>query len=56
MSKPKILIQLDSDPHPSVFDAVVAKDLFVRLGRVAETKLDDPQRAVTAYAKAVDES
>src|SRR5437016_3996532 len=26
MSKPKILIQLDSDPHPSVFDAVVAVD------------------------------
>src|SRR5262245_53625900 len=26
MSKPKILIQLDSDPHPSVFDAVVATD------------------------------
>jgi len=26
MSKPKILIQLDSDPHPSAFDAVVAID------------------------------
>jgi hypothetical protein len=26
MSKPKILIQLDSDPHSSVFDAVVATD------------------------------
>jgi hypothetical protein len=26
MSKPKILIQLDSDSHPSVFDAVVAVD------------------------------
>ena len=26
MSKPKILIQLDSDPHASVFDAVVAVD------------------------------
>ncbi len=26
MSKLKILIQLDSDPHPSVFDAVVATD------------------------------
>src|SRR5262245_21026911 len=25
-AKPKILIQLDSDPHPSVFDAVVAVD------------------------------
>jgi methylenetetrahydrofolate/methylenetetrahydromethanopterin dehydrogenase (NADP+) len=29
MSKPKILIQLDSDPHPSVFDAVVAIDAGV---------------------------
>jgi hypothetical protein len=29
MSKPKILIQLDSDPHPSVFDAVVATDAGV---------------------------
>src|SRR5437660_6014245 len=26
MSKPRILIQLDSDPHPSVFDAIVAVD------------------------------
>jgi methylenetetrahydrofolate/methylenetetrahydromethanopterin dehydrogenase (NADP+) len=29
MSKPKILLQLDSDPHPSVFDAVVATDAGV---------------------------
>jgi hypothetical protein len=29
MSKPKILIQLDSVPHPSVFDAVVATDAGV---------------------------
>ena len=26
MSKPKILVQLDSDKHASVFDAVVAVD------------------------------
>lgn len=26
MSKPRILLQLDTDPHPSVFDAVVAVD------------------------------
>ena len=26
MSKPKILLQFDSDPHASVFDAVVAVD------------------------------
>ncbi len=29
MSKPKILIQLDTDPHPSVFDGVVAVDAGV---------------------------
>jgi methylenetetrahydrofolate/methylenetetrahydromethanopterin dehydrogenase (NADP+) len=29
MAKPKILIQLDSDPHASVFDAVVAVDAGV---------------------------
>jgi hypothetical protein len=29
MAKPRILIQLDSDPHPSVFDAVVATDAGV---------------------------
>jgi hypothetical protein len=29
MSKPKILLQLDSDPHASVFDAVVAVDADV---------------------------
>ena len=26
MAKPKILIQLDTDPQPSVFDAIVAVD------------------------------
>ena len=26
MENPKILIQFDSDPHPSVFDSVVAVD------------------------------
>src|SRR5438128_2033687 len=29
MDKPKILLQLDSDPHPSVFDRVVAVDAGV---------------------------
>src|SRR3982751_784296 len=39
MSKPKILIQLDSDPHPSVFDAVVATDSGVdRLLQYANVK------------------
>lgn len=35
-------------------DAIAAKGLFVRLGRITEEKLDDAQRAVTAYAKAVE--
>ena len=38
----------------ATFDAVVAKDLFVRLGRIAEEKLKDDRRAVDAYAKAVE--
>jgi golgin subfamily B member 1 len=38
----------------AIFDAVVAKDLYVRLGRVAEEKLHNDQRSVDAYAKAVE--
>jgi tetratricopeptide (TPR) repeat protein len=38
----------------ALFDAVVAKDLFVRLGRIAEEKLKDDRRSVDAYAKAVE--
>ena len=38
----------------ALFDAVVARDLYVRLGRVAEEKLTDDRRAVEAYAKAVE--
>ena len=34
----------------AIYDAVVAKDLFVRLGRVAEEKLKDDRRSVEAYA------
>lgn len=45
MSKPKILIQLDSDPQPSVFDAVVAADSGVehlfRHGGVAPEQVRD---------------
>ncbi|HXX68803.1 MAG TPA: tetratricopeptide repeat protein [Polyangiaceae bacterium] len=36
----------------TVFEASVAADLFVRLGRSAEEKLDDPRRAANAYAAA----
>ncbi|MFO0763004.1 MAG: tetratricopeptide repeat protein [Byssovorax sp.] len=38
----------------AIFDATVAKDLFLRLGRVAEEKLKDDRRSVEAYAKAVE--
>src|SRR6185369_16609226 len=38
----------------ATFDATVAKDLFVRLGRIAEEKLQDDRRSVEAYAKAVE--
>jgi hypothetical protein len=41
MSKPRILVQLDVDPHPSVFDAVVAIDAeidqLLQYGRVEAT-------------------
>ncbi|MBI5533423.1 MAG: tetratricopeptide repeat protein [Deltaproteobacteria bacterium] len=36
------------------FDGVVARDLWTRLGRIAEEKLSDEKRAVEAYAKALD--
>lgn len=38
----------------AIFDATVAKDLFLRLGKVAEEKLKDDRRSVEAYAKAVE--
>jgi tetratricopeptide (TPR) repeat protein len=38
----------------AIFDANVAADLFVRLGRVSEDKLDDAVRAARAYAAAVE--
>src|SRR6185295_5308074 len=37
-----------------IFDAVVAKDPFLRLGRLAEEQLKDDRRSVEAYAKAVE--
>jgi len=37
-----------------IFDANVAADLFVRLGRVCEDKLDDPARAAKAYVAAAE--
>lgn len=38
----------------ATFDATVAKDLFLRIGRVAEEKLKDDRRSALAYAKAVE--
>jgi tetratricopeptide (TPR) repeat protein len=38
----------------ALFDANVAADLFVRLGRVSEQRLDDPSRAVKAYVAAAE--
>ncbi|MEX0710804.1 MAG: NAD(P)-dependent methylenetetrahydromethanopterin dehydrogenase [Pirellulales bacterium] len=47
MSKPKILLVLDSDPQPSVFDSVVAIDAGVdRLLRHAAVRLQDVQACV----------
>lgn len=40
----------------NTFDAVVAKDLWTRLGRVAENKLSDDKRAVAAYGKALEQA
>jgi len=37
-----------------IFDANVAADLFVRLGRISEEKVGDPSRAAKAYVAAVE--
>lgn len=47
MSKPKILIQLDPDRHPSVFDSVVAVDAGVdQLFRHPQVEIDDVEPLV----------
>ncbi|MGK4007849.1 tetratricopeptide repeat protein [Sorangium sp. So ce1036] len=38
----------------ATFDAVIAKDLFLRIGRIAEEQLKDDRRSAQAYAKAVE--
>lgn len=40
----------------SIFEPDVATDLFVRLGHVAEERLNDPARAVEAYVRAVEQA
>ncbi|HVW24349.1 MAG TPA: tetratricopeptide repeat protein [Polyangiaceae bacterium] len=39
----------------ATFDVTLARDLYTRLGRVAETKLSDDKRAVQAYTRAVEQ-
>lgn len=45
-----------SDRAGSTFDPEVARELYVRLGRIAEQELKDDQRAVTAYKRAVEQA
>jgi tetratricopeptide (TPR) repeat protein len=44
------------DRAPAIFDATVTTDLYVRLGKVAEEKLNDPGRAARAYVKAAEQA
>jgi tetratricopeptide (TPR) repeat protein len=39
----------------STFDVTLARDLYTRLGRVAEQKLHDERRAIQAYTRAVEQ-
>jgi tetratricopeptide (TPR) repeat protein len=39
-----------------LLDAAVSRDLWVRVGRLAEEKLEDLARAASAYAKALDQA
>jgi tetratricopeptide (TPR) repeat protein len=38
------------------YDGTAQRDLYQRLGRIAETKLDDPARAIDAYKKAAEQT
>ena len=40
----------------STFDPDVAKDLYSRLGKIAEENLSDPSRAIEAYRSAIDQA
>jgi tetratricopeptide (TPR) repeat protein len=44
------------DRAPAIFDATVTTDLYVRLGRVAEERLNDPARAAKAYVRAAEQA
>lgn len=45
-----------ADRAQATFEPDVARDLYTRLGRIAEERLQDDQRAIAAYAKAVDQA
>ncbi len=45
-----------SDRAGSTFDPEVARELYVRLGRIAEVELKDEARAVSAYKRAVEQA
>ncbi|HYJ10221.1 MAG TPA: hypothetical protein VEX18_14460, partial [Polyangiaceae bacterium] len=45
-----------SDRAGSTFDPDVARELYVRLGRIAEQELNDEKRAVSAYKRAVEQA
>ncbi len=40
----------------ATFDPEVVRELSIRLGQIAETKLSDPRRAVEAYRRAVEQT
>ncbi len=44
-----------SERAQSTFDADLARDMYARLGNIAETRLRDPGRAIDAYRRAVDQ-
>lgn len=39
----------------NTFDAEIARDLFARLGQIAESRLNDPGRAIEAYRRAIEQ-
>ena len=45
-----------TDRAGAIFDVVLARDLWTRLGKVSEDKLADEKRAVEAYTKALDQA
>ncbi|HEX2871348.1 MAG TPA: tetratricopeptide repeat protein [Polyangiaceae bacterium] len=45
-----------SDRAGSTFDPEVARELYVRLGRISEVELKDEKRAVAAYKRAVEQA